>query len=84
MARLKYGVKDVRMVVLHATYNGVDEYPVIPEFIEHAAIPLYGHVALCMKQLHEQRAAEREYKKLTRARHGTAMSIHSFTFNGES
>lgn len=66
IARHKYNVRNVRMVVLNVNYTGVREFCVTPDFLTEAVAPIYLNMKEAIKLEKEQRRINREARKAER------------------
>lgn len=85
IARCKYNVRNIRMVVLNVNYSGVREFCVTPNFLLNVVTPIYMHVHECIKVEKEQRRIDREARKEERKRlrqYGRALPKPNQCFDG--
>lgn len=76
IACLKYGIRNIRMVVLNVNYSGVREACVTPDFLLNVVTPIYMHMQESIKVEKEQRRIDREARKAERKqlrRYGRAL-----------
>ena len=83
IARHKYNVRNVRMVVLNVNYSGVREFCVTPDFLVQAVAPIYLDIKEAIRLEKEQRRVDREARKAERQRlrqYGRALGKKSQLF----